>query len=148
MSVISPWLSADHIQFVEQLQDWKSAINTAAQPLIASGAMTSAYPAAIISGKESLGPYFVLAPQIAMPHARPEEGALALGLSVLMVRAGVNFDADENDPVRLLFMFSAPDSYSHLEMISQLAELLSDDAMMAQLLNATSKQQLISLLVN
>lgn len=55
---------------------------------------------------------------IAMPHARPEEGANKLSLALTLIPSGVNFDADENDPVKLLIVLAATDSTSHIEAIS------------------------------
>jgi PTS system ascorbate-specific IIA component len=43
-------------------------------------------------------------------------------------------------------MFAAPDSNSHIEMISQLAEVLSDEEIMAQIFNASSKEALMTIL--
>ncbi|SUH08161.1 PTS family enzyme IIA, mannitol-specific, cryptic [Salmonella enterica subsp. enterica] len=39
-----------------------------------------------------------------MPHARPEEGAKGLGLSLLKLQRGVSFGADEFDPVDIIIM--------------------------------------------
>lgn len=147
MAGIAAWLTPDRIAFVNELSDWKSAINKVGQPLLSEGAIKQSYIDAIIYNKESIGPYFVLAPYIALPHARPEEGALSLGLSILMIKDGVNFDAEENDPVRILFMFSAPDSDSHIEMITELAEVLSDEERMEQILTASNKDELCKLLI-
>ncbi|MCU5775284.1 PTS sugar transporter subunit IIA [Erwiniaceae bacterium BAC15a-03b] len=148
MFTLSQWLTVDCIQFSDTITDWQSAIRQAGQPLIDRGVIRESYVQSIIKQKEQLGPYFVIAPRIALPHARPEEGALALGLSLLKLKQGINFDSEENDPVDVIFMFSAPDSNSHIEMISQLAELLSDEEVMAQLYQAQNQQQLIELLVS
>ena len=112
------------------MADWKEAIQIAARPLLAEGAISPAYVESIIKQKEEIGPYFVIAPRIAMPHTRPEHGAKALGLSIVKLGQAVEFNSEDNDPVDAIFMFSAPDSNSHIEMISQLAEVLSDDEVM------------------
>jgi PTS system ascorbate-specific IIA component len=62
-----------------------------------------------------------------MPHARPEEGAKGLGLSLLKLEEGVAFGAEEFDPVDVIVMLAAPDKHSHIEMISALAELFSSE---------------------
>lgn len=148
MSHLSTWLNARKVQYVESVHDWKEAIAIAGKPLLEDGAIAQRYIEAIVRQKEALGPYFVIAPGIAMPHARPEEGALALGLSIVKVGTPVIFDAEENDPVTMIFMFSAPDSNSHIEMISQLAEVLSDEAIMEKIANATNVQELHHLLLS
>lgn len=147
MSHLAKWLNNEKIQYVESVADWKEAIQIAGTPLLNEGAISQSYIEAIIRLKEEIGPYFVIAPRIAMPHARPEEGAKALGLSVVKLAKAVVFNADENDPVDTLFMFAAPDSNSHIEMISQLAELLSDESEMEKVFNARSKEELNAILL-
>ncbi|MFU0932961.1 PTS sugar transporter subunit IIA [Kluyvera cryocrescens] len=148
MPTLSNWLNKDKVQYVESVADWKEAIETAARPLLAEGAISTEYVASIIKQKEEIGPYFVIAPRIAMPHTRPEHGAKALGLSIVKLGQAVAFNSEENDLVDAIFMFSAPDSNSHIEMISQLAEVLSDDEVMEQIYRAESTEQLQAILLN
>lgn len=147
MTHLASWLNQQRIQYVTSVADWKEAIHIAASPLLQEGVISPAYVEAIIGQKEEIGPYFVIAPRIAMPHARPEQGANGLGLSIVRLATPVTFDADENDPVDALFMFSAPDSNSHIEMISALAEVLSDEDAMAAIFNAGSQHELSALLM-
>lgn len=73
-----------------------------------------------------------------MPHARPEEGANGLGLSLLTLPQGVKFNSEDNDPVYTVVMLSAPDKHSHIELISELAELFSSDEDMQKIYQAKS----------
>jgi ascorbate PTS system EIIA or EIIAB component len=147
MSNLSKWLNEEKIQYLASVSDWKEAIQVAGRPLLNEGAISQQYIDVIIQQKQDIGPYFVIAPRIAMPHARPEQGAQKLGLSIVKLGQAVKFDADENDPVDAIFMFSAPDSNSHIEMISQLAEVLSDDETMGRLFNSRSKEELSAILL-
>lgn len=147
MSHLAKWLNSEKIQYVDRVADWKEAIRFAGQPLLNEGAVAQRYIDAIIRQKEEIGPYFVIAPHIAMPHARPEEGASQLGLSIVKLGQAVKFDSDDNDPVDVIFMFSAPDSHSHIEMISQLAEVLSDEETMERIFNARSAAALKRILL-
>lgn len=146
MSHLAKWLNKEKIQYVESVTDWQEALVVAGCPLLSEGAISQDYIDAIIQQKEEIGPFFVIAPQIAMPHARPEQGAHKLGLSIVLLGTAVKFDSEENDPVKAIFMFAAPDSNSHIEMISQLAEVLSDEEIMAQILKASSKEALMTIL--
>ena len=125
--MLNTWLTDDTIQIRERVDSWQEAVKLSAQPLLQKGIITPDYLAAIYQQHEKLGPYYVLAPGIAMPHARPEEGAKSLGLSLLSVKQDVLFYSADNDPVNLIVMLSAPDSHSHIELISHLAEFFSDD---------------------
>ncbi|HGH3371844.1 TPA: PTS sugar transporter subunit IIA [Kluyvera cryocrescens] len=147
MPTLSNWLNKDKVQYVKSVADWKEAIQIAARPLLAEGAISPAYVESIIKQKEEIGPYFVIAPRIAMPHTRPEHGAKALGLSIVKLGQAVEFQSEDNDPVDAIFMFSAPDSNSHIEMISQLAEVLSDDEVMQQIFSTQSAEDLQAILL-
>lgn len=147
MPNLTQWLNAEKIQYIERVSDWKAAIQVAGDPLLNEGAISQDYIDTIIRLKQETGPYFVIAPRIAMPHARPEQGAKKLGLSVVKLANPVTFDAGENDPVDILFMFSAPDSNSHIEMISQLAEVLTDDEVMERVYQAQNQHALCALLL-
>nr|WP_275991975.1 PTS sugar transporter subunit IIA [Enterobacter quasiroggenkampii] len=117
----------------ESVKDWPQALELCAKPLLDLQVIEPEYVTAIIQQHHTLGPYYVLAPGLAMPHARPEEGAKGLGLSLLKLKQGVSFGAGEFDPVDVIIMLAAPDKNSHIEMISSLAELFSSDTNMAEL---------------
>ena len=93
-----------------------------------------------------IGPYYVVGPGIAMPHARPEEGANKLSLALTLIPSGVNFDADENDPVKLLIVLAATDSTSHIEAISQLAKLFDNEKDIQAILMAKTTQDILSVI--
>ena len=76
-----------------------------------------------------------------------EHGAKALGLSIVKLGQAVEFNSEDNDSVDAIFMFSAPDSNSHIEMISQLAEVLSDDEVMQQIFSTQSAEELQAILL-
>ncbi|OIV45694.1 PTS ascorbate transporter subunit IIA [Sodalis sp. TME1] len=119
MSALSTWLNENRIQYVNAVDDWQEALALVARPLLDDGTITADYVANIIKQRQAVGPYFVIAPRIAMPHARPEEGANKLGLSLLKLRDSVSFGSQENDPVDVIVMFAAPDKDSHVELISR-----------------------------
>ncbi len=83
--MITTWLPVENIQIVDSVSDWKQAIRLSAQPLLAKETITEEYVEAIFKSHQELGPYYVLAPGLAMPHARPEQGAIKNGLSLLHI---------------------------------------------------------------
>lgn len=144
--MLDKWINHSTIALLDKLDDWQQALNICARPLLDSGVIVDEYVAAIISQHQRLGPYYVLAPGLAMPHARPEEGARGSGLSLLKLRHGVAFGADEFDPVDLIIMLAAPDRHSHIDMISALAELLSNEVELEKLHQATSVEEIKSII--
>ncbi|PKB90324.1 PTS ascorbate transporter subunit IIA [Ewingella americana] len=134
--MLNDWLTPDTIHIRHDITDWRAAVKASAEPLLANGTITADYVEAIFAQHEKLGPYYVLAPGIAMPHARPEEGAKGLGLSLLTLPHGVKFNSEDNDPVYSVVMLAAPDKHSHIELISELAELFSSEDEMQKIFAA------------
>lgn len=140
--MITNWLPEENIQIVDHVNDWKQAIRLSAEPLLAQGSITEEYIDSIFKSHEELGPYYILAPGLAMPHARPEQGALKNGLSLLHITQGISFDAEENDPIYVVIMLCALSGDEHIRLITELAELLSDDECLAKLLKASTREEI------
>ena len=64
----------------------KEAVKLAVEPLIESGAILPEYYDAIIESTEEYGPYYILMPGMAMPHARPEAGSSAGCFSLITLQ--------------------------------------------------------------
>ncbi|MGF1683914.1 PTS sugar transporter subunit IIA [Photobacterium minamisatsumaniensis] len=129
-------LTHDVISIHDTAENWQQAIELACQPLIDKGNIEPSYVEAIFRSHEEMGPYYVIGPGMAMPHARPEDGVNKLSLGLTVIRSGVHFDADENDPVKLLVTLAATDSNSHVDAIAQLAELFMNEEHIAAICEA------------
>ena len=140
--MLKNWLDDATIMLEDGVDNWQQALALCARPLLEMNVIAPEYVTAIIEQHHTLGPYYVLAPGLAMPHARPEEGATGLGLSLLKLKQGVSFGAGEYDPVDVIVMLAAPDKHSHIDMISALAELFSSDDDLAELHNANSLEEI------
>ncbi|EBA1394848.1 PTS mannitol transporter subunit IIA, partial [Salmonella enterica] len=103
------------------------------------------YIQAIKDSTISNGPYYILAPGVAMPHARPECGALKTGMSLTLLRQDVQF-TDEDDGIKLLIGLSSADSDSHIGAIQALSELLCEEDVLAALLAAKSEKELADII--
>ncbi|HEK2968385.1 TPA: PTS sugar transporter subunit IIA [Proteus mirabilis] len=139
-------LTPDVVQVIPQVKDWREAIKIACQPLIDKGCIEPRYVDAIYKSHEQIGPYYVLGPGIAMPHARPEEGVNQLSLALTIIEKGVEFGADENDPVKLLIVLAATDNDSHINAIVKLAELFDNQDDIDTLLQAKSKAEVLAVI--
>lgn len=64
---------------------------------------------------------------IAMPHARPEKGALQTGFSLVTTATPVTFGHDEFDPVTVVIAIAGADADSHIKMIQLIASLIESD---------------------
>jgi PTS system ascorbate-specific IIA component len=104
--------------------DWQDAVRAAVAPLISLGAAEQRYVDACVASVEQHGPYIVLAPGLALAHARPEDGGLAVGVAVTRLARPVEFGHADNDPVDLVIAFASPDADAHVAALSTLARAL------------------------
>lgn len=126
-------LPAESVMLDVPASDWRAAVRASGEALMASGATTSAYIDAMIETVERLGPYIVLAPGVALAHARPSQAVLRNGLSWVRLAEPVNFGHQHNDPVSLVVGLAATDHDAHMTSLAQLAGLLSNDEAMKRL---------------
>lgn len=126
--------------------DWRHAVTLAGDALVASGTTTDAYTEAMISAVEELGPYIVIAPGLALAHARPSEAVLTTGLSWVALSETVEFGHEANDPVSLVIGLAATDHEGHLEVMAGLAGVLANPEHMERLRGATEPRQVRELL--
>lgn len=144
--MLGTWLTNETVNVVDSVEDWQEAITLCAEPLLKNKTITSDYIKAIFELHKSIGPYYVLAPGIAMPHARPEQGVNQLGLSMLLVKQGVKFNSEENDPVYLITLLAANDSTSHIEMLTQLAALFGESDDIQKIFNAQNCDEILAVI--
>lgn len=104
---------------------WREAVRAAASALVDAGAAGGEYPDACVRVVERNGPYIVLTKGLALVHARPEDGGLAVGVAAVRLAAPVEFGHPDNDPVDLMLAFCTPDPDAHVGTLSGLARALS-----------------------
>ncbi|QOY60782.1 PTS sugar transporter subunit IIA [Thermophilibacter immobilis] len=143
--MLSDLLDKSLVRLNVEATDWQDAIRKSAQPLVENGKVTPGYVDDIIKGVLDLGPYIVITEHVALPHARPESGALESAVGIVTLRDPVEFGSADNDPVKFLFPLSAKDNDSHLSALQSLVELLSDPDFFAQLENARTPQDVVDL---
>jgi ascorbate PTS system EIIA or EIIAB component len=109
-----------------RVDSWQAAIAAACQLLVDGGSVDERYTERCIEIVADHGPYIVVAPGIALAHARPEDGAKALGLSVVTLADAVEFGHAHNDPVDLVFAFASPDDQQHVRLLAALATAIEN----------------------
>jgi mannitol/fructose-specific phosphotransferase system IIA component (Ntr-type) len=143
--MLNKLITLDTIQIKSEVKDWKEAIQVASNPLLEKGYINQDYVAAMIASILELGPYVVLAPRIAVPHARPEQGVNQLGMSLLCLKNSVSFADDGKHDVNLIIVFAATDKTTHLKAITQLSEMLSEEQDVEAILHADSRDQIVTI---
>ncbi|KPL78772.1 PTS maltose transporter subunit IIBC [Ornatilinea apprima] len=122
--MLSKYLSPQAILLQVPVKDWKEAVEMGGALLVDTGKCEPRYVDAMVRAVQDLGPYMVLAPGLSLAHARPEDGALQVGMSIVSLSTPVDFGSEANDPVQLVISFCGIDHSSHIEMLKSLAEFL------------------------
>ena len=140
-------LKEELIQQVDSVSNWQDAVRLAAQPLLAHGYIEESYIQAMIASINETGPYIVLAPKVAVPHASPDAGVHQLGISLLQVKEPVDFSEDDDDDkkVQLIFVLAAVDSTAHLRALQELALILDDEEAIDSLIAASDPREILAI---
>jgi len=99
--VLSDLLTEDLVQLNVVASNWEDAIRKSAQSLVDNKKVTEGYVDDIIKGVNELGPYIVITEHVALPHARPESGALEPAVGITVLKDSVEFGSKDNDPAQL-----------------------------------------------
>ena len=125
------------------VSSWEGAVDTVGGVMANAGIVTKSYIKAMKKTVRELGPYCVIAPGIAMPHARPEDGVLNTGFSLITLATPVEFGNADNDPVDIVIGFAALDKEGHIEALRELAFYFGDDEFVKYLRAAKNTEDLV-----
>jgi len=126
-----------------EVKDWQEAIRAAGKLMFADGAVEERFADAMIRVAKEFGPYIVVAPGIALPHARPEDGVIKASIAVLRLKTSVNFGNVDNDPVYLVVALAAIDHKQHIQGLSELAAVLGDEENIKKIKECRTKEDLL-----
>jgi len=130
------FLLADLIALDMEANTPEEAIRAAGALLAAAGAAYDSYTEAMVESYLQRGPYFVLAPGIALPHAKPDDGVNEAAVSFVRLKHPVSFGHKTNDPVDLVFALASASSAEHIALLRRLTLLLNDPGSIAALREA------------
>ena len=139
-------LTKNTIKLNVEAKDWEDAIRKGGELLEKDGSIEHKYVDGMVDTMKSIGPYIVIAPGIAMPHARPDCGVKKIGMSLMTLNNPINFGNKENDPVTLVVCLCAIDHTTHLKAMSELVQLLGDEAKIKKIKTAKNVDDILSLL--
>jgi mannitol/fructose-specific phosphotransferase system IIA component (Ntr-type) len=124
-----------------EVKDWQEAIRVSGGLLVKNDFVEPRYIDAMIETTKTLGPYIVISPGVALPHARPEDGVKEPCMSLITLKTPVNFGNEHNDPVKLVIAFGTIDHNAHVKAISKLARIIGDEEKLNSLINAQEINQ-------
>ena len=136
----NPSLSLDEVQLKVRADDWEDAISVAAQPLVDSDNITVNYVTAMIDSVKKLGPYIVIAPGLALGHARPSADVHQTGFAIATLNEPVRFGNKDNDPVDIVVILASTSDTAHLALLQKIVMFLNDASNLTTVRAATSRE--------
>lgn len=144
--MLTELLTPDMIQLTDEKMNWEDAIRFAAKPMLDKKIIEPRYAEAMIDKVKQFGPFIHIGKGIALPHARPEDGVNQIGMSLLKVKEPVLLMDDEKHPIQIFVCLAAVDNEAHLRALASLTRVLSNSQKLDQLLNAETKEEILTIL--
>jgi len=142
--VLKDLLTEKTIKLRARAGNWEEAIRIGGELLVKNDFVEERYVDAMVSNVREMGPYIVIAPGVAMPHARPEDGVKEVCMSLVTLEEPVVFDNKES--VELILAFGATDHHTHLQALSDLMKLFSSSSYIDAILNASETKEVIDII--
>ena len=146
VSLLQDLLSEDNVSFHYPAETWEDVIRHGGQLMVDAGFTELTYTEAMIDVVRDMGPYIVLAPGLAMPHARPEMGAKQVGAALVTLEKPIDFGSPENDPVSVAIFLCAPNKDEHIQLLTDIATLFEDEEFLDAAVNFESIEDVQSFL--
>jgi PTS system ascorbate-specific IIA component len=140
-----PPLPDEGVDLGASASDWRAAVGLAGAALARIGAAAPEYTAEMIRMIDEHGPYVVIAPGLALAHARPGPEVMTDGLSVVTLAQPVSFGHPHNDPVHVVIGLAAGYA-THLSVVAALANVFNDTDAVEELTVAMTPQQVRDIL--
>jgi len=137
-------IKKEHIKIIESVRDWEDAIRVASIPLLEDQSITQGYVEKMISNVQEMGPYIVISNDIAIPHARPEDGVLNAAVALLKIRNRVTFTNDKH--VNTILVLAGSSNGSHINMLKSISTILSNKENYQKLIEANDVNVLYRIL--
>lgn len=137
--MLTSLFSEGAISLAPSSESFNLAVADSVSLLVAAGHAKPEYVDLVLANLAKLGPYFVVAPHIAITHATGTGAVLSPGLSLLKLERGVRSGVQENDPVHLIFSLCTPNNSDHIDLLAEFARVMSTSGVVNSLLNASAE---------
>ena len=130
-------LEESHVQIHVHADDWEDAIRKAGNVLVTAGSIDTSYIEHMIQSVKTLGPYIVIMPGFALAVKKSD-------IALITLDHPIDFGS-ENGPVSVILCLACTDSSSHLDRLSQIAELLMQEHKIEQIASAQTPDDVVRL---
>lgn len=141
-------ISMERIKVNVEAKDWKESIDKVGELMVNTQCVFPSYVEAMKKVAQNLGPYIVITPGVAFPHARPEDGVIKPCFAIITLKEPINFGNPENDPVKIVIGFAAIDNLQHIEALKTLVDILSNRELIEKMMNSATEEELYRYLIN
>ncbi|WP_430645937.1 PTS sugar transporter subunit IIA [Agromyces sp. GXS1127] len=141
-----PPLPDDAIVLRADVADWRAAVREAGHALARSGATAPGYTDRMIEVLDEFGAYIVIAPGLALAHARPGPDVRRSGLAVVTLAAPVAFGHPHNDPVRVVLGLAVSSAEEHVASVADLANVFNERDAIERLAGAATPAEVRAVL--
>ncbi|MFV0381019.1 MAG: PTS sugar transporter subunit IIA [Breznakia sp.] len=129
-------LKKEHILVKEQVRCWEDSIRMAASTLLKENIITKLYIEKMIENVYNLGPYIIVSPEVAIPHARHCDGVNAPAISILKLQKKVMFDEASNKSAKLIIVLASTSGDTHMQLLKYVSNILSNSCRYTRLLES------------
>ncbi|MDY0940838.1 MULTISPECIES: BglG family transcription antiterminator [Priestia] len=136
-------ITPETIVLRDQVESWKEAISIAAAPLLHKGVITEAYIDKMQEQYPSMSPHIVLRLNVAIPHASPEDGVQAVGMSLLKIKEGLLCGEQK---VHFIVVIAAIDKKKHLNAMLQLMKLAEMNGVINEMKRLNEKHKVYEII--
>lgn len=126
------------IELGATVPDWRAAVRLAGAALVRSGATEESYTERMVQVIDEFGAYIVIAPGLALAHARPGADVTREGLSVVTLAEPVAFGHPHNDPVSVILGLAVATPETHVTSVAELANVFNDASAIPAIASATT----------
>ena len=145
--MLREFVEKKHYLFIDHVDTWQDAIRMSCVSLIADGTVEQGYPEEIVRCVTKYGPYIIIMPMVAMPHSSENaKGVNKTSIGFMKVEDPVHFDPEDPEKdAKLFFTLAACDHSQHMDNMARLSEMLCNEELVNELLEAKSPEDLLKL---
>ena len=138
------YLGEDTLKICNEPIDWRSSLQILSQPLLFKGCIEHSYIKAMIQRHEELGPCMFINDYVVLGHAKVEEGAKQLGLTMGIFHEPVLFEKGKQ--AKIIMILSIENQISHLRILNDLMPVFSNLQNVEHIYNCSTKQEVLTVI--
>ncbi len=142
---LSDLLPAHRIQKISRGKNLSEIMTLLAQPLLEDGLIELGYLEAVEKEFEDPRNTFHIAPGVLLPHTKPENGSLGIGMSLGILEEEILVNQKR---VRYIFFLSAVDNKRHLSAMADLVKLVTNPELSGYLNVQSHLDQILTFIKN